>query len=363
MKKILFVFNHPAPYKVALYNGLSSFFDIHVIFERLQAKNRPSLFYHEKRYAFKLHKINGISLGKENFFSWGIRSELKKNKYDLVIINGYSTLAEMIGLHFLKARRIPYLFAINGGIVKDESKLKFWFKKKMLQGAYRYLSPSTIADEYLSRYGIAKEIICHYPYATITADEILPSLLSREEKRAFWEKNKIFHSHIFVSFGQFIARKNNVHLLNLWSKANSDCALVLIGEGPERRKYQSIIKKRHLRNVYIFPFMSHTDLLKFICHADGAIFLSREDIYGHMINEALSQGLPVIASSKIISARSLIKEGKNGFLVDPDNDEAIIAHIDSLNTDMSLSALATAKKNTIEKMVSAHKAIIEDLGL
>lgn len=118
-----------------------------------------------------------------------------------------------------------------------------------------------------------------------------------------------------------------------------------------------------MRNVYIFPFMSHTDLLKFIRHADGAIFLSREDIYGHMINEALSQGLPVIASSKIISARSLIKEGKNGFLVDPDNDEAIIAHIDSLNTDMSLSALATAKKNTIEKMVSAHKAIIEDLGL
>jgi glycosyltransferase involved in cell wall biosynthesis len=363
MKKILFVFNHPAPYKVALYNGLSSFFDIHVIFERLKAKNRPALFYYEKQYAFKLHKINGMSLGKENFLSWGIKRALKRNTYDLVVINGYSTLAEMIGLHFLKSRHIPYLFAINGGIVKKESKLKSWFKKKMLQGAYRYLSPSPIADEYLLHYGIEKERIIHYPYSTIKTEEIPTALLSNKEKNMFWKAKNISHSQVFISFGQFIARKNNVRLLRLWSKVNPDYALILIGYGPERKKYQSLLKKEHLSNVYIFPFMNHSDLLKFIRYADGAIFLSQEDIYGHMINEALSQGLPVIASNKIISARSLIKEGNNGFLVDASSEKDIIDRIDKIQADMSYSALETAKNNTIEKMISAHKAIIEDLCL
>jgi len=109
--------------------------------------------------------------------------------------------------------------------------------------------------------------------------------------------------------------------------------------------------------------MNHSDLLKFIRYADGAIFLSQEDIYGHMINEALSQGLPVIASNKIISARSLIKEGNNGFLVDASSEKDIIDRIDKIQADMSYSALETAKNNTIEKMISAHKAIIEDLCL
>ena len=50
--KVLIVFNHPAPYKVKLFNELSKKLDLFVIFERKYAKDRPTNFYSEKNFEF-----------------------------------------------------------------------------------------------------------------------------------------------------------------------------------------------------------------------------------------------------------------------------------------------------------------------
>ena len=51
--KILIVFNHPAPYKIRLFNELAKYFDLEVIFERNKATNRPDAFYNIKDLNFK----------------------------------------------------------------------------------------------------------------------------------------------------------------------------------------------------------------------------------------------------------------------------------------------------------------------
>ena len=45
------------------------------------------------------------------------------------------------------------------------------------------------------------------------------------------------------------------------------------------------------------------------------VFSSNEDIYGHVINEALSQGLPVISTPNVNASQHLIKDGINGYIV------------------------------------------------
>ena len=50
--KTLFVFNHPAPYKVHVFNELAKLTDIRVIFERKKAKDRPDSFYADNEYNF-----------------------------------------------------------------------------------------------------------------------------------------------------------------------------------------------------------------------------------------------------------------------------------------------------------------------
>lgn len=362
MKKILIVFNHPAPYKVALFNGLADFFDLHVIFERDRASNRNKIFYQTPKYKFTTHKIRGIKIGKENIISSGIVHHLKKNKYDLIVMNGYSTFAEMQAINYLKRHKIPYLFYINGGVVRNESKLKAKIKKHFILGAEHYLSPAYEADKYLLHYGVEKAKIFHYPYSTIHEADIVKNRLNHDEKMFKRKALGLDQKTLFVSVGQFIDRKNNLELLKIWRDQPADRDLLIIGEGPERPLYEKYISDHHLKNVKLLDFMPKQKLLATIRLADYGIFLSKEDIYGHVVNEAMSQGLGVISSDRILSGCTLVKNGKNGFLVNIKNEPQIVDAIDKIvKIDCFEQARLSAHQNTIEKMVAAHVAFFRGL--
>ena len=64
--KTLFVFNHPAPYKVHVFNELAKLTDIRVIFERKTAKDRPDSFYADNEYNFPVIFLKSKGFGKEN---------------------------------------------------------------------------------------------------------------------------------------------------------------------------------------------------------------------------------------------------------------------------------------------------------
>ena len=52
LMRILFVFNHPAPYKINLLNAIAKEHDLDVIFERTSNSNRPKDFYYKNEYNF-----------------------------------------------------------------------------------------------------------------------------------------------------------------------------------------------------------------------------------------------------------------------------------------------------------------------
>ena len=56
--KVLIVFNHPAPYKIRLFNELAKHLDLEVIFEREKASDRPDAFYNAKDFNFKYTILN-----------------------------------------------------------------------------------------------------------------------------------------------------------------------------------------------------------------------------------------------------------------------------------------------------------------
>ena len=122
-------------------------------------------------------------------------------------------------------------------------------------------------------------------------------------------------------------------------------------------------KENNIKNIHILPFKKRESLFELLKASDGFITLSSEDIYGHTINEAFSMGIPVLSSNKVVASRHLIKEGKNGYLVDLNNNGEIIYKINHLVEDCSSQeAILTAKENTIEKMVSSMVEIIKKVS-
>ena len=354
MKKVLIVFNHPAPYKVRLFNELSKTFELHVIFEREKASDRNNKFYYENEYRFFHHHVKGIPLGRENFISNRIVRHIKNRKYDLVIMNGYSTFAEMKTIRYLKRNKIPYVFYINGGIIKpNECKFKKNLKTKYISGAKAYLSPDENSNKYLEYYGANPEVIYNYPYSTIYEHE-LTKLPKVESVRVF--------DKVFVSSGQLIKRKNYMSLVKEWKNYPENYGLYIYGDGKEKNKIQRFIQKNHMKNVVLAGFLNHRKMLDSFNDADVFLFPSNEDIYGHVVNEALSQGIPVISTKKVNASLKLIKDKYNGFLLDELSGQPLKDAIEfCLNNNLAANCVESATPYTIEKSANAHVEILNEV--
>ena len=359
MKKVLIVFNHPAPYKVRLFNALSNHFDLHVIFERKSASDRNKGFYFEEKYNFTTHKIHGIKVGREGFISNGVKKHLQYNEYDLIIMNGYSHYAEMKAIDWMKKWHAPYVLYINGGTIKKESCLKRKIKHHYITRANAYFSPDEESNKYLVYYGANPKVIYNYPYSTIYEKEICYQKPNKDELR---KELGINFDKVFVSSGQLIARKNYIALVKEWKKFPENYGLFLIGDGKQRKEIEKLIKEENMKNVVLTGFLPREKMFKYFQAADCFLFPSKEDIYGHVINEALSQGLPVISTNKVNSAIKLIKDGVNGYLLESLEGNELKGAIEKvLSNDFFIECIKTAKANTIEVMAERHIEMIEEV--
>ena len=361
MKKVLIVFNHPAPYKVALFNELSKYFDLTVIFERSKERDRSKAFYFEKEYAFKTVSIKGIPYGNMNIISHGVKNHIKHNEYDLIIMNGYRQFAELNAIKYLHKKKMPYVLYINGGIIKTkECKFVQKYKTKYISGASYYLSPDKESNKYLVYYGANSEKIFNYPYATIHESEILNKKVSPEDKLLMRKNNGIVASKVFVSCGQLIPRKNYFELIKKWKTLPSDYTLLIIGDGKEKKKYLRYIKEHNLQNIKLLGFLPRKEIFEYYQLSDAFIFPSKEDIYGHVINEAMSQGLPIISTPNVNAAKHLIRNGKTGYIVPSiSSHDFSVALSQIMDDDTFEYCIAEAKENTLEKMALVHKELFE----
>lgn len=349
--KIFWLFNHPAPYKVDFFNILGQQVEVEAYFERASEKGRNDLFYSEKPLHFHAHLCKSIAWGPLDNYTKEPIEVLKREKFDVVVINGWRTLTEQKTILFCKKKKIPYVFLINGGIAKaKESHLAKVYKTHFISGADAYLAPDEFSSEYLAYYGADKSKISIYPYSSIFEKEVLQKPLNPEEKRVLRQKLGLKGNRVFLSAGQFIARKNYETLLNFWAKRPQEDSLYILGEGPLKDALLSKIKELNLSNVTLLPYKPHSETLRYFSAGDAFLFPSKEDIYGHVINEALSQGIPVISSSKVNATKHLIRNGENGYIISfQDEAEFEKAIADIPNEAMEEKALATARENTLEK--------------
>ena len=359
--KTLFVFNHPAPYKVHVFNELSKQIDLQVIFERESAKDRPASFYAGNEYNFPVIFLKHGAIAYENTISAGVKNYIKKHhqEYDVIVMNGYRIIAEMRAIRYMIKHNIPYVLQINGGVIKKDSKWKKKIKTYYISHAQKYISPCEKADEYLIHYGARKEDIYRYPYANYFEREIITSLPSQKEKMEIRKKWNLPDKKIFVNASQFIERKNNLQLMSIFKDREE--VLLLVGAGKEKEKYEKYIRDSNIKNIILMDFLKKQELFEVMKSCDYFITLSLEDIFGHTTLEAMAVGLPVISSDRVVSSLDLIKNGINGYVVDINNNDEIIKAIESVNDSMRQAAINTAKSNTIEQSAIGIQKALEEI--
>jgi glycosyltransferase involved in cell wall biosynthesis len=152
----------------------------------------------------------------------------------------------------------------------------------------------------------------------------------------------------FVYAGPVSVRKGAHYLLKAWSLVSSKKAeLHLYGIPLLPLEYL----KQYTNNVFLHGSIPQKDLFQAYQNSTILVFPTLLDGFGMVVLESMANGLPVITTPNA-GAADLIVDGKNGFLVQPRDVEALAEKIQwcldnpEQLEEMRLHALKTAQQNT-----------------
>ncbi len=123
--------------------------------------------------------------------------------------------------------------------------------------------------------------------------------------------------YIFVSVGRLDRQKNYKDLIQAFSiahQSNSNIGLVILGEGSCRKELERLSNRLGVDKSVLMPgFVDNPE--RVVANANCFISSSLYEGVSNAILEALSLGIPVIATNCPSGIGEVIVDGKNGFLV------------------------------------------------
>lgn len=150
--------------------------------------------------------------------------------------------------------------------------------------------------------------------------------------------------------------------------ASPDAKFKLLVVGKDNiRKYAKLAHSLGIGDQVVFAgAVEKAEIARVYMASDIFSILSRFDTFGMVVLEAMAASLPVVISSNV-GARDMVREGRNGFVIDDrETAEQIAAKIGLLldhNTreKMGAEALRTARENTWEAAVDKVVAVCESM--
>lgn len=108
--------------------------------------------------------------------------------------------------------------------------------------------------------------------------------------------------------------------------------LLILGIGPLEEQLKSMAGELGVAETARFEGFRKYEDLPALYHAAGALLhVSTGEPWGLVVNEAMAAGLPVIVSTSCGCCCELVRNGENGFAVDPMQIDAIAEHMRDLS--------------------------------
>lgn len=287
---------------------------------------------------------------------------------DVFIDSYYASTFGFYCTSIAKKNHIPTILYADGGIA---NKRNFLVEKMIYFFMNRHdyiLSSSSITDEYFKYYlkGNMKKVY-HYHISSLDENDIITNKEMFLQKKIY-KRELGLEKFTFISVGQPIPRKGFDILMKAYAKTclNNLTKLIIIGGKP----YDELLLLKsdlNLTSVEFVDTVPKNELAKYYAASDAFIFATREDIWGLVVNEALSFGLPLISSDNCVAAKHFSENEDVGILVkNEDVDGYANAMIEvysnvELRKQLSNSALEKIKIYTIEKSAKNIVAALQNI--
>ncbi len=150
-----------------------------------------------------------------------------------------------------------------------------------------------------------------------------------EEIRRMANENlpEIPKEHYIIHVGRFdITSKRHDVLLKAYKKANVEHKLVLLGQGEDREKIETLIDNLSLKEKVLLPDFSRNPYA-WIKRADLLVLSSDFEGFGRVLVEALILGTPIVSTDCPTGPREILTGVLSDFLVPTGNANALAEKI------------------------------------
>jgi phosphatidylinositol alpha-1,6-mannosyltransferase len=210
--------------------------------------------------------------------------------------------------------------------------------------------------------------------------ETTPILGDRSEAIRFVQTkyDLLTDADIIISVGRQVRRKGHVWFIEkVLPLIDKPINVILVGDGPERVAIQDAISKNNGRHRIVMTGKIDDETLDTVYRSADVFVMPNIPVPGDMegfgivMLEANMRGVPIVASN-LEGIADVVEEGKNGHLVDPQNENqfaqrlsSLLQHKEKLNrneiaeyviTQFSWKSIASQYLELFEKIQKQHHA-------
>ena len=201
--------------------------------------------------------------------------------------------------------------------------------------------------------------------------KVIPNFIDIDKYSALHntcEKNVIAQGDekIIVHISNFRPLKRIIDVIKIFEKINSkiNSKLIMVGDGPEKKKAKDYLRKNNLKNRVIFVGKTN-EVDKILCSSDLFLLPSEKESFGLAALEAMALKVPVV-STNTGGLPELNINGNSGYTSDIGDIDSMASNAIKILSDKSLKkkyrsqAFENAKKYDIKKIIPLYEKVYDE---
>jgi glycosyltransferase involved in cell wall biosynthesis len=310
---------HPAPYRDPLFDEVHRRGKLNIQVLTLFSRDTNHGFWDLDHTIYpNISAGRAYRIGISRYIHPGIIRLLRRHRFDVIVISSIHPTMKL-ALLFCWATGTPYVYSSDGvfneGLCSLGRRLRSFRDRFVALRARALFVPGGAARAYVECLGVPASRIFEGCYQ-LDSDKIVSSfeMMNHQRDRLREEQGISRHCFVFLMVANMTPNRRHRLLIDAFSRvaARSDCCLLLIGEGPQRRHLEDICNRYAISDAYVH---------------------SGSEPYSTAVAYAATVGLPVISSKAVGAAQDYIEDGVTGYLCDPSDVDAYARNMLQLSQD------------------------------
>ncbi|PWB24411.1 glycosyltransferase family 4 protein [Flavobacterium sp. HTF] len=284
-----------------------------------------------------------------------LQQYIKKIQPDCIIVCDFALKSFSIPL--LIKTKTPIIFEAHGSKFNEYKESRFYGLINKLKYQYRNYCASqflyfvALSEESLNEWSVKNGVVISNP---------------------LWIGTKSFsdlESKKIIAVARHSYEKGIDRLLQIWksvTEKHPDWLLEIYGKPSEDLQFPNLAKKLKIENstAFLNPVKDIHEKYK---TASILVMTSRNEAQPMVLIEGMAFGLPSVAYDCPVGPRTIIRNNKNGFLIEDGNKDSFIEKLNLLIEDSNLrikmgaEAIKSVEKYNLESIMQQWKTLFESI--